>query len=173
MKLKTSRFPLGFTLIELMIVVTIIGILAAIAIPAFGKYVRKSKTAEAGINVRKLYDGECAYFYEEHVSRAGSVVSKQFVAAGPEPSTVPPGRKVTGVFTSASWTALKFGTDSAIMFRYSTVVSGTSNSAAFTARAEGDLDGDGVTSVFERIGSIGTDGEISGGAGLYSDRDLE
>lgn len=55
----------GFTLVELMIVVAIIGILAAIAIPAFLRSVKKSKTSEAEGTMRKLADGSKGYFQGE------------------------------------------------------------------------------------------------------------
>ncbi|HJK93147.1 MAG TPA: prepilin-type N-terminal cleavage/methylation domain-containing protein [Polyangiaceae bacterium LLY-WYZ-15_(1-7)] len=52
----------GFTLIELMIVVAIIGILAAIAIPAFINYIKRSKTSEAPDNLKALFTGASALY---------------------------------------------------------------------------------------------------------------
>ncbi len=52
----------GFTLIELMIVVAIIGILAAIAIPNFMKFQAKSRTAEAKTNLGAIFTAETSYF---------------------------------------------------------------------------------------------------------------
>lgn len=48
----------GFTLVELMIVIVIIGVLAAVAIPSFKKYKAKAKTAEATLQLGALYTGQ-------------------------------------------------------------------------------------------------------------------
>ena len=63
--LKTIQNRKGFTLVELMIVVAIIGILAAIAIPAFLRSVRKSQSAESEQIMRKFADGSKGYFTTE------------------------------------------------------------------------------------------------------------
>jgi len=60
-----DRNQKGFTLIELMIVVAIIGILAAIAIPNFLKYQAKARQSEAKVNLGGVFVAETSYFGEQ------------------------------------------------------------------------------------------------------------
>lgn len=75
MKKNTSK---GFTLVEIMIVVVIIGLLAAMAIPAFQKVRQSSQDKAVLNNARQLSAGADQYFLENGVS---SVLSADLVGA--------------------------------------------------------------------------------------------
>jgi type IV pilus assembly protein PilA len=62
--LKALRDHKGFTLIELMIVVAIIGILAAIAIPNFLRYQAQARQSEARTNLGGAFVAETSFFGE-------------------------------------------------------------------------------------------------------------
>lgn len=64
-KFQNLKNRKGFTLVELMIVVAIIGILAAIAIPAFLRYIKTSKVSEAEGTMKKIAEGAKTYFTSE------------------------------------------------------------------------------------------------------------
>ncbi|MBF0211704.1 MAG: prepilin-type N-terminal cleavage/methylation domain-containing protein [Desulfamplus sp.] len=63
---RIKKSQKGFTLIELMIVVAIIGILAAIAIPNFINYQCKAKQSEAKSNLGTIRSMQEAYFAEKN-----------------------------------------------------------------------------------------------------------
>jgi len=168
MKISAKKRVLGFTLVELMIVVAIIGILASVSIPVFTKYIKKSKTAESSLNLRKIYDGEVAYIQEEHTDSSGGVILKQFVSAPPTPGTIPGINKTVGDWSPQAWSDLKFSPDGPVQYQYEATAEGTENASAFTAYAVGDLDGDGSTSIFLRTGILDDAGNVEGGAGIYS-----
>ena len=73
--LRGKKGKKGFTLIELMIVVAIIGILAAIAIPNFLRFQAKSKQSEAKTNLGGVFTAETAYFSENNEYANLDVVS--------------------------------------------------------------------------------------------------
>ncbi|WP_088616994.1 type IV pilin protein [Bdellovibrio sp. SKB1291214] len=64
MKRTTRTSQAGFSLVELMVVVAIIGVLAAIAVPAVNKYIAKARQSEAKTNLASLYTSEKAFYAE-------------------------------------------------------------------------------------------------------------
>lgn len=156
MKRSMKKVLAGFTLVELMIVVVILGILAAVAIPAFTRYVKRSKTSEATGNISKIYQGEVSYYNQ---SSEQSIAS--FASAPATPALAPGASKYTAqptAFTANSgWSAIGFSVDSPLYYQYQATASTTS----FNAIATGDIDGDDVNSTFSRSAALNA-GEIQG-----------
>jgi len=69
-----KRGQKGFTLIELMIVIAIIGILAAIAIPQFTQYKAKSYNASAKADLKNAYTAAQAYFADNPAGTVNTTV---------------------------------------------------------------------------------------------------
>lgn len=191
-KKEGRKRPIGFTLIELMIVVAITGILAAVALPAYQKYIRRSKTSEALNNLRKIYDGEWAYYQEDHILASGEVLSKNFVVEICEPWSHPGEDKRPADFDLGNWPAIRFATDGPVYYSYLVDVLGIDTndkpewvppygwqpeagtvSAAFLPRAFGDLDGDGRLSEFARWGAVLSDGSMDANPGVFKFDELE
>ena len=86
-----KRMQEGFTLIELMIVVAIIGILAAIAIPAYQNYTIRSQVTE-GLNLASAVETGVAEYY----ANTGSWPANMTTAGG-DAVNAPSGKYVTGV----------------------------------------------------------------------------
>jgi type IV pilus assembly protein PilA len=185
MKKLTKR---GFTLIELMIVVAILGILAAVAIPAFLNYMRKAKTSEATLNIDRVYEGGVTYFEAEHVKRGvtGLVVQHCLPSSADWTPNATPGSQKYDAATTATlfsgnptWKALDFAMGDNFYYAYQfDNIAGTDSITgeepiAYRAAAMGDLDSDTNTSLFERAASVTSDGKIRGSSGVYKRDPLE
>jgi prepilin-type N-terminal cleavage/methylation domain-containing protein len=156
------RRAAGFSLVELMIVVAIVGVLASIAVPAFGRYIRRARTAEAAGHLNKMWAGAVAYYLNDHTTAEGKPLPRQF--PGPKGAAevegecgCQPGGLCGGkspVWNTPIWEALAFSLPDPHAYAPRFESSGAGNAAAFTARATGDLDCDGVVATFERRGAF-------------------
>lgn len=171
----SPRKSRGFTLVELMIVVFIIGALAAIAIPAFTRYIKKSRSAEAVGHLNKLWAGSVTYYMSDFTSiTSGQAVAlaKQF--PGPagnwenaQHCCLLTGSKCPGNATvwgsDPVWLALKFGIADPHTYMPGYSGAGTGSDAKFTAIAQGSAGADcSKWATFRRDGFVTSAGDVAG-----------
>ena len=178
----------GFTLIELMIVVAIIGILAAIAIPAFVNYVKRSKTSEAGANLKSLFTGAAAYYEQENWSQgvitagATAAASTHCIVSGAVASWSADDEKYVPNWSgeSPSYTSLNFAPADPLYFEYhienaagSLCGNSAGDTTVYTFTANGDLDGDNVESTFQLAAGSNPDNALFRAPGIFTNSPLE
>jgi type IV pilus assembly protein PilA len=175
----------GFTLIELMVVVTILGVLAALAIPAFVVYIRRSKASEATANINNLFKAASVFYQAERTEQGivAQTVTSCVVGATPISPANPSDDKQKFTATS-NFRALGFSVADYVYYGYGiasignsdviTCLNGAPNtSEIYTFFAHGDLDGDGTRSTFElAVASDGLD-QLYHSRGFYIVKEVE
>lgn len=145
--MRRTKQGAGFSLIELMIVVALIGVLASVAIPGFVSYQARSRRAEAYVNLQAVAHTQVSYF----------AVKGVFLGTGLSwPDPVPYGglgaRKMTwDAASNSAFSELGWVPEGQVYYSYETnspsvAGSGCTCNECFTATAFGDVDGNGVLS---------------------------
>ena len=173
-----KRLKEGFTLVELMIVVAIVGVLAVLAVYGVRKYIANAKTAEAKNSVGQIGKDAATAIEREIMSPAvlavggtAALTRRQCLSASasvPASAASIKGMKyqsdpgVIKDYNADSATAgmgfycLKFemSTPQYYMYSYGSDAAVTSMGTVMSATANGDLNGDGTLSTFALQGAV-------------------
>ncbi len=151
----------GLTLVELMVVIVIVGVLAAIAVPAFGSYVYKSRASEATSFLGQIRQRQESYRSEFGQYACAPVAPcPQLTFTAFTPAALPPKGQVQSWVSTVEWDQLGARPDGPVRFQYATIAGPPGTTPAgvpgydgsdfwFVAQARGDLDDDGTVVTFE------------------------
>ena len=152
-----TQGPGGFTLIELMIVVAILGILAAIAYPNFARFQLRAKAGEVKLNLVAIRTANGGYFGEYGTYVNATAEPSGVSLAGPIGSTKRPWRvcpNPVAMINADGFCVMGFAPEGPTYYDYEAWaptanlgIAGPPPSAnvEYFAAANSDLDGDGVT----------------------------
>ena len=155
------RRCVGFTLLELLNLLTLIAVLSALAMYGIGKWVRHGKTLEAIGSVHAIAQAAVAYYDESDATQpaggaqAAAHAMRHFPASSR--ATVPQdpadvrGKRYQSAradWSPSPWRELNFSIPQPQSYRYGFESTGTGRGSTATGVAEGDLDGSGLVSTY-------------------------
>ena len=159
---KTNRVPYGckqgFTLIEMLVVVAIVGVLSAVAIPILSTHQLRAKSSEVRTNLGAIQVAQDASFAETGL----------FLPTGAEPPIVPGAIPADFDSVGSDYSGLGWAPEGRVYFSYAVEVS--PDRSGFTADAAADLDADGVMQIwgYARPDASGT--VVAGGLGCVPEQ---
>lgn len=157
--------------------VSLVAVLLAVFIPQFAKDLRLSKVSEATNELSRIEARALSYYQQNHTpspSDSKNALRETRRRCLPEPAGPTPAEAsktpVEVVFQdeatdgSITWAAFGYEPQGPIRFRYTftpvAATCGARGAELWAVRAEGDLDGDGKHSVFERVNGVREDGTV-------------
>ncbi len=162
--LRVDGRAAGFTLIELMITVAIIGVLAILATAGYSKWILTSKTAEAPAMLGAIKSAQEVFRAERlrYLDVSVGSLDTMFPAATPSSQKVKWDTGACSIAVCTNFLTLNVQAETFVYYRYSTIAGAATgapvsydgrttpaaNDPWFVARARGDLDGDGVLSSY-------------------------
>jgi prepilin-type N-terminal cleavage/methylation domain-containing protein len=153
MRRTPRRTARGFTLIELMVVVAIVGLLSSIAVPVFQNMTLRARQAERESIMRAIAKG-----VEDVALNSARIPANSgaFFVGNWNPAGVPDTAKHAWVQVQPGWRELPLIVEGATYFRYQFILDTGASPMRLVIRSVGDLDGDGVLSekynVYDGVG---------------------
>ena len=160
-----------------MVVVSIVGILASVAIPSFVGYTKRAKTSEAGQNLSTMFKLAASYMAREYAGAGLTSTTGTYCSVGSDDANPLPNANKQRYAPADNARSLGFSIADEVYFGYG--LAGTQRcgwdaaSDIYTFYAHGDLDGDGTQSTFELAAGTAEDRTLRRARNVFIVNEIE